>query len=216
MLTPTEFYNKHFNRAYDIDGAYGAQCVDAFKLFTLEQYGISNYDCTNGYASGLWIYRKDKPYYEHFIEVDINDMKNGDWVFWNNGSRDCPDSHVAMYYNGKFFSQNQAGIRAFTLIDISLDGVLGVLRPKIYNTYEKQYINIPGWIDARNIYNVNTFEISGQLKPKKFGGLTYEILNFVDDLIYAEIETRDFGRCLVRITDSTPITNSPLYTHGNF
>ena len=215
MLSATDFYNKHINKAYDVDSSFGPQCVDAFKLFTLEQYGISNYNCTNGWASGLWIYRKEKPYYEHFVEVDINDMKNGDWVFWNNESKNCPDSHVAMYYNGKFFSQNQNGIRAFTLANISYDGILGVLRPKIYINNEKKYINIPAWIDERNIYDLNKKQFA-TIKPKKFGGLSYTIYNTIDDMKYAEIETVNFGRCLIKITESTPITSTPQFTHGNF
>lgn len=217
MLSPTEFYNSHLGKAYDVDKSYGPQCVDAFKLFTLEQFGTANYDTTNDWASGLWIYRKEKPYYEHFVESDINDLKNGDWIIWNNGSKDCPDSHVAMFYNGKFFSQNQNGNRAFSLANISLDGVLGVLRPKIYIDSNKEYINIPEWIDERNIYKKDSFEQFATIKPKKFGGLSYLIYSRVhNNFDYAEIETLDYGRCLVRITEATPITNTPSYTHGNF
>ena len=216
MLSPKQFYDSHIGKAYDVDSSYGVQCVDAFKLFTLEQYGISNYNCTNGYASGLWIYRKEKPYYQHFIEVSVNDLKNGDWVFWNNGAEECPDSHVAMYYNGKFFSQNQFGCKSFSLVNISYDGILGVLRPKIYINNDTSYINIPEWIDERNIYDINTKKQMATIKPKKFGGLTYKIFNMVDNGYYAEIETVDFGKCLIRVTDSTPITNTPQYTHGNY
>lgn len=214
MLSPEEFYKNHVYKYYDIDSSYGPQCVDAFKLFTLEQYGISNYNCTNGWASGLWIYRKDKPYYEHFIEVPISDLKNGDWVFWDNGSKDCPDSHVAMFYNKQFFSQRQNGNIAFSLADLSLDGVLGVLRPKIYQDKKKQYINIPAWIDERNIYFVESHKQFTTIKPKKFGGLTYLVYNI--DHEFAEIETVNYGRACVKITNSTPITDTPIYTHGNY
>ena len=181
MKTVDEFYYSHLGKAYDVDGSFGAQCVDAFKLFTLEEYGIANYNCTNGFASGLWLFRKDKPYYEHFIEVSINDLQNGDWVFWDNGSKDCPDSHVAMFYNGMFYSQNQNGIRSFTLTTISMNGVLGALRPKIFINKKKQYINIPEWIEERNVYDIYTKKQIATIKPKKFGGLTYYIYNFVDD-----------------------------------
>lgn len=216
MLSVNQFYKSHVGKAYDVDNSFGPQCVDAFKLFTLEQYGISNYNCTNGWASGLWIYRKEKPYYNHFVEVPLSEIQNGDWVFWNNGSRDCPDSHVAMYYNGKYFSQNQNGYRAFTLTNISTQGVLGVLRPKIYIQNDKEYINIPEWIEERNIYNVNTKKQIATIKPKKFGGLTYLIHGYVDGKVYAKIKTLDFGLVLVKITSSTPITKKPKYTHGNF
>lgn len=216
MLTPQQFFNNHNGRAYDVDNAYGPQCVDAFKLFTLEQFGISNYTCTNGWASGLWIYRKEKPYYQHFIEVSVNDLQDGDWVIWDNGSKDCPDSHIAMYYNNKFFSQRQNGSVAFSLADLSKDGILGVLRPKIYQSNKTKYINIPEWIEERNVYRCDNKTQFATIKPKKFGGLTYAIYNMVDNGYYAEIETLNFGRCLVRVTQSTPITDSPMYSHGNY
>ena len=60
-MTAKEFYERHIGKAVDIDGAAGVQCVDLFKAFTKENYGVWQYNCTNGYASGLWIYRKDKP-----------------------------------------------------------------------------------------------------------------------------------------------------------
>ena len=167
-MTAKEFYNKHNGRAVDVDGTAGIQCVDLFKAFTKENYGISNYNCTNGYASGLWIYRKSKPYYSKFKEVSINSLQNGDWVFWAKGSRPCPKSHVAMYYNGKFFGQNQ-GQKAARLINISTSGVLGVLRPKMYvkrastttNTSSGSFLPARGYIKlgdkSENISKLATF-----------------------------------------------------------
>lgn len=167
-MTAKDFYNKHNGRAVDIDGTAGIQCVDLFKAFTKENYGISNYNCTNGYASGLWIYRKSKPYYSKFKEVSINSLQNGDWVFWAKGSKPCPKSHVAMYYNGKFFGQNQ-GQKAARLINISTSGVLGVLRPKMYvkktstttNTSSSSFLPARGYIKlgdkSENISKLATF-----------------------------------------------------------
>lgn len=132
-MTIDDFYKNHINHGIDIDNTAGIQCVDLFKCFTKEFFGISNYNCGNGYANGLWLYRKSKPYYKYFDEVSINNLQNGDWCFWDKGSRDCKDSHVAMYYNGKFFGQNQAGRKEATLVNISKDGMLGALRPKIQN-----------------------------------------------------------------------------------
>lgn len=76
----------------------------------------------------------------------------------------------------------------------------------------KLYINIPSWIEERNVYNVNTKEIIATIKPKKFGGLTYYIYDIVDE--YAKIKTVSFGLCLVKITESTTLTNKPLYESG--
>ena len=139
-MTAEEFYKKHLGKAIDTDKGYGVQCVDLFKSFTQECFGISGYTTGNGWASGLWLNRKTRPYYDKFIEVSINDkLQNGDWVIWNNGSKSCPNSHVAMYYNGKFFGQNQSSDKAACLRTFSTDGVLGVLRPKMYIKKEAEY-----------------------------------------------------------------------------
>lgn len=79
-----------------------------------------------------------------------------------------------------------------------------------------KFINLPPeYIDERNIYNVNTKEkLPYTLKVKKFGGLSYKVIDVIDD--YAKIKTCDFGEVLVKITDKTPITNVPTYVHGNY
>ena len=81
-----------------------------------------------------------------------------------------------------------------------------------------KFINLPPeFIDERNIYNVYTKEkLPYTLKVKKFNGLTYKILEFIDNNYYAKIETCDYGQVLVRITDKTPITDVPTYDHGNY
>ena len=76
-----------------------------------------------------------------------------------------------------------------------------------------KYINIPEWIEERNIYDSNKNKIA-TIKPQKFGGLSYKIYSI--DGEFAEIETLDYGRCYVKVTDSTPITDSPIYEHGNY
>ena len=131
-MTADGFYNTQKGKAVDIDYTAGVQCVDLFKLFTKVNYNVWQYNCGNGLASGLWLNRKSRPYYQYFDEVDINHLQDGDWCFWNTNSRDCPNSHVAMYYKGQYFGQNQNGIKAATLTNISKDGMLGALRPKIY------------------------------------------------------------------------------------
>ena len=133
-MTAKEFYDKHKGKVIDIDSSPKGdiyQCVDLFKAFTKENYNVYNYNTTNGYACGLWIYRHNKPYYKYFKDADVKSLQNGDWVFWG-FCKVAPKSHVAMYYNGKFFGQNQNGKKQATLINISKDGIIGVLRPKMY------------------------------------------------------------------------------------
>lgn len=79
---------------------------------------------------------------------------------------------------------------------------------------DAKFINIPPSIEERNVYKIDTKEQFATLKPAKFGGLTYEI--YSRDGEFAEIETRDFGNCYVKVTDMTPITDTPQYEHGNY
>ena len=78
-----------------------------------------------------------------------------------------------------------------------------------------KFINFPPeFIDERNIYNLNKEKLPQTLKVKKFGGLSYKVIDIIDD--YAKIKTCDFGDVLVKITDKTPITDVPTYEHGNY
>ena len=144
MLSPRQFYDRYNGGGYDIDNTAGLQCVDGFKIFTQEEFGISNYTTTSGYAEGLWTYRRSKPYYPYFDDtVSVNNLQDGDWVIWNY-SNNHPDSHVAMYYQGQFFGMNQNGVSTFTLVNDTTNNVLGVLRPKIFQgnwISEDRYLN---------------------------------------------------------------------------
>ena len=42
-MTIDEFYKKYLGRGVDKDQAYGIQCVDLFKCFTDEFFGIFDY-----------------------------------------------------------------------------------------------------------------------------------------------------------------------------
>ena len=217
-MTAKEFVDKYNGTANDVDKAYGVQCVDLFKLFTKVNYGISNYNCTNGLASGLWIYRKSKPYYKYFVDANVNNLQNGDWVVWGK-CKVAPNSHIAMYYNGKFFGQTQFGVKKARLCDITTNGVIGVLRPKMYIKQPvtgKKYVNLPSNIDKWGFYSVNEApikkNINGYLLPKKYGGLTYIVRGYKDGNNCVVINTKAFGtvKIYIRGTVAT-ITDSPKY-----
>ena len=76
------------------------------------------------------------------------------------------------------------------------------------------FINLPEWIEERNIYTVDTKEQFATVKPKKFGGLTYRVLDYDDE--FAKIRTIDYGECFVRITEATTLSNYPFYERGNY
>ena len=102
MSRSDEFFKKYNGRGIDADGAYGVQCVDSFIQYCRD-YGIPYKNTVTGWADGLFTHRKE--YYKKFFNIitDKSELKNGDWVFTKN------PSHVAMWYNGKFFGQNQGG-----------------------------------------------------------------------------------------------------------
>ncbi|MCI8346636.1 MAG: hypothetical protein HFJ12_01635 [Bacilli bacterium] len=184
-MTIDEFYKNHIGKGVDLDKSYGVQCVDLFKCFTSEFYGISNYNCGNGFASGLWYNRKSRPYYEHFEEVSINNLQNGDWCFWANRSKECPDSHVAMYYNGQFFGQNQ-GKKEATLKSISKSGMLGALRPKMpHKIGYKSHVQNLGWQDWK--FDGETSGTTGQSKRLEAIQIDF------DKDVYAKAHIQDIG-----------------------
>ena len=220
-ITPNEFIKETEGKAYDMDGSYGVQCVDGIKKFAYDVWGEYNFTCGNGWAYGLWTCYGSNGVEKYFDKHPFSEAEEGDWIIWNWGSKSAPKSHVGMFVKNvnnelvESYGQNQNGIKAFNSCNCYNDGILGVLRPKIYENQNK-YINIPPTIEVRNIYKVDTKEQFNVIKPAKFGGLSYKIYSFVDDGYYAEIETLDYGRCLVRVTDMTPITDKPLYEHGNY
>lgn len=132
-LTPKQFYNKYIGRGIDYDKAYGIQCVDGFKL-ACQELGIPVKATPNNWADGYWLYRNSLGYNKYFDYIyDYKDFKNGDWVIWKQGSASHPSSHIAMYYNGKSFGQNQGGNRSFNLKATNFNDALGALRPKVWS-----------------------------------------------------------------------------------
>ena len=221
-MTPHDYYLSVIGKGFDEDGVYGCQCVDGFKHFCRTQFGLKLGTICNpsGYATSIWDNFESLGLDKYFDKVRADSMVDGDWAIWSMKSRSCPYSHVAMFRKdngngtGVFLGQKQLNHPEFTQCNIYYDGLRGGLRPKIYHS--NRYINIPPSIEARNIYNVNTKKQFATIKPKKFGGLSYKILAYVEGKTYAEIETHDYGKVLVKITDMTPITNTPQYSHGNF
>lgn len=228
MPTPHEYYLQVIGKAFDEDGSYGAQCVDGFKHFCRTQLGLNLSSICyggnpTGYAYRIWYNFEELGLGNYFDKVPANQMVDGDWAIWNYGATpSCPYSHVAMFRldngnnTGIFLGQNQMGHPEYTQVNIYYNGLLGGLRPKIYHqqpVVKTKYINLPEWIEERNIYNSNKEQFA-TLKPKKFGGLSYKL--YLQDGEFGEIETIDYGRCYVKITDSTPITDVPTYEHGNY
>lgn len=130
VKTPESFYKAYVGKSIDYDGAYGVQCVDAFRVLC-DYLGIPSKPTPNNWADGYWIYRDSLGYSKYFDYVtNYKNLKNGDVVIWKRGSASHPSSHVAMYYNGQEFGQNQGTFRGFTLKSTNFSDMLGALRPK--------------------------------------------------------------------------------------
>lgn len=128
--TAQAFINQYMGTVVDYDGVYGAQCVDAFKIFCA-WLGVPVKSTQTGWADGYWTYRIEYSNYVKFI-TDVNALKAGDWLFWKKGSS-CPSSHVGMFvsYAGNgyawVFSENQGGNGGFRTVKLKLD-ILGAFR----------------------------------------------------------------------------------------
>lgn len=149
-MTPHEYYLQVIGKAFDEDKVYGPQCVDAFKHFcrTVLGFNISYKTICSptGLAMSIWDNFDVLGFNNYFEKVPVNKMNDGDFAIWGKCPT-CPNSHIAMFRKdngngtGIFLSQNQNGIREFTQVNISYQGILGALRPKIYIVNEEYPIS---------------------------------------------------------------------------
>lgn len=211
-MTYKEFKEKYNGKYTDFDGYYGCQCWDLAQRYITEVLQLPSSILSGcGLVSNMLYQPKRQDLDAYFDEVSIYDMQQGDICIWEYG-------HIAIFDNWDgnacwYFSQNPNPCQ---VMQVNANG-LHAFRMKNTSINPKNYINIPAWIDERYIYDVDTKEkLPYTLKPSKFGGLSYLIHSFKDDKYFAEIETRDYGHVLVRITTPTKITQSPLYEHGNY
>ncbi|WP_275905065.1 hypothetical protein [[Eubacterium] hominis] len=137
MKSANEFAKERIGKGVDVDGYYGAQCWDLFAYFC-QQAGYKVINCTTSlFVKDIWNNRKTNGALTNFTEVSVKNMQDGDWVIWG----DCdvaPTSHIGMFrrYTGNnraiILGQNQLGVQKATEVDMTLNGVIGVLRPNCY------------------------------------------------------------------------------------
>lgn len=140
-MTVQEFINNTNGKAFDMDGAYGVQCVDGIKKFVQDFKGESNFSCGNGWAYGLWVCFGANGVEKYFNKHSFEEAREGDWIIWNKGSSEAPYSHVGMFIENvgnrvRTYGQNQNGVKAFNYCNCSKDGILGVLRLKDLETVQ--------------------------------------------------------------------------------
>ena len=142
MKSPQAFIETYTGKLIDNDGAYGVQCVDGFQTGNV-YLSIPTMPTPNNWADGYWTCLDSNGHPSPETEAWVNkyfdrirdpkDFRNGDWVIWARGSKSHPSSHIAMYYNGQEFGENQGGDRSFCLKNTDFSDALGALRPKAWS-----------------------------------------------------------------------------------
>lgn len=130
VSTPTAFYNAVNGKGFN--EGYGYQCVAGFKEF---MYALSGkyVAAAGGGAKGYATQQAQIEPLGFKWHSGTAGLQNGDWAIWTTGQY----GHVSMYYNGKWFGQNQyaadpnAG-NPFNLASIGSGGIAGYYRPNIY------------------------------------------------------------------------------------
>jgi hypothetical protein len=132
VSSPSAFYNAANGRGFN--EGYGMQCVAAFKEFMFSLSGKYVATSTGG-ASGYASQRSQIEALGFTWYSGASGLQNGDWGIFGGGTY----GHVAMYYNGKWFGQNQGAANAnvgnaFNLIDLGsyANTIIGYYRPNIY------------------------------------------------------------------------------------
>lgn len=130
VLTPTAFYNAV--NGVGFNEGYGYQCVAGFKEFMFSLSG--KYVATKtGAASGYATQQTQIEPLGFTWHAGTSGLQDGDWGIFGGSTY----GHVAMYYQGKWFGQNQGAANgsvgnAFNLRDIGNSNLIGYYRPNIY------------------------------------------------------------------------------------
>ena len=135
-MTPEQFYAETLGKVVDFDGAYGAQCVDGFRYWG-KMNSVPVPPTPNNYADGYWYSRDALGFGKWFVYVTDGNYRNGDWIFWARGSKSHPSSHVAMWFYGQEYGENQGGSGGFSLKPTDFSDALGALRWKGYIMEDK-------------------------------------------------------------------------------
>ena len=132
LSSPAAFVNAMNGRGFN--EGYGLQCVAGFKQFMFSLSGRVGATRTGG-ASGYANQVGEIQALGFTWHSGQAGMKDGDWAIFGGGTY----GHVAMYYQGKFFGQNQGSGNiyvgnAFNLMDLGgyRNSIIGYYRPNIW------------------------------------------------------------------------------------
>lgn len=151
--TAKDFYNTYNGKRVNSgagwnDSYFGYQCVAGFKKFC-EWAGVPVKPTPTNWADGYWEQRDDLGYSKYFDYIsNYKNYRDGDWVIWDRKSASHPKSHIAMYYQGLAFGQNQGGNSGFRSVYTNFADSMGALRWKGFTVSESSTmvgIDISNW-----------------------------------------------------------------------
>ena len=138
-----EFKNYTIGKCWDVDGVFGAQCVDLANLFQMNYTKDGRWMdlCGTGAARGIW-YCKDKNAGTEYDLVNAaSQIKTGDIIVTDGGTWGHVCQAAGPYNNGYVacLGENQGGSAcpgggaAANIINMSTATFLGAFRPKTYH-----------------------------------------------------------------------------------
>ena len=134
----TDYKTQVLGRAFNIDGAYGAQCWDGYAHYC-RYLGYPFANCTkSGYVKDIWNNRRTNGMLNNFTEVTL--MQPGDIAVFKEVAGVTPYSHIAIFDHdagggyGWFLGQNQGGANgAYNLVKLPYSATFDTaFRPKCF------------------------------------------------------------------------------------
>lgn len=138
--SPQAFKDATYGRCIDLDGYFGAQCVDLAAAFWQSYVGRWPSVCGTGAARGLWDCREQNAGEAFELIEDPNALQAGDWVIFSGGQYGHVGMALGPTNNGyvALLGENQGGESCYgggaatNIINMSTRTFLGAFRPKIY------------------------------------------------------------------------------------
>ena len=159
---------------------------------------------------------------KYFDEVSTNAMEQGDVCIWEYG-------HIAIFdhWDGSacwYFSQNPNPCQVMKITGNGLHA-FRLKGSKPAPAPSGRYLNLSPTVSSWTVYKTNNYyipsrtsDIAGKLNPKKFGGLTYRILQDMGNYHF-KIHTSYYGDVYIAGNPNKyacTITNSPVYGTGSY
>lgn len=140
VSSPEAFKNAVIGKCIDMDGKWGAQCVDLANAFGISYANRYFSTCGTGAARGIWQCRDQNAGDDYVLGTDPTQIQAGDIVVTGDGTYGHVFIAMGPYNNGYVaaLGENQGGKScsgggaAANVINLKLKGFLGYFRPKIY------------------------------------------------------------------------------------